>query len=446
MGIRGWLLAASLLGSFALPATAAAQPSSGALPTGGTVVAGTATIGAPTAVGVAIKQSSQSAAINWTSFDVGSSESVTIKAPSTSSVTLLSIVGEGASQIAGRVKSNGMVLLVDASGAELFTGSTLAGASVVISAPGISTQNFLAGNLVFNGTVNPDAAIVNGGSVKAKQGGAAVFLGPGVENTGKLSARLGEALMVSGECATIAQLGSGEAAVQITSPSTETPVAADGQILPAPITQSGRVAAAGGQIRMLASANAGVSQNVIENTGRVLAHTVGSTTGSIQMDDAGGAVSVNGRLAAIGGAGELGGSIELLADSSGEVLVGAQAILDASGAEGGGTIALGTTDARAAGGPGVAAPVSGSVDVEPGAVVTTNATKDGNGGHITALSIIETAFGGAASATGGPAGGNGGQIEISSEDTVNLFHSSLDVSAPSGNVGTILLDPAILIL
>lgn len=438
MRIRWWLLAASLLGSSVLPATAAAEPSSGAQPTGGAVVAGTATIGAPTAAGVVIKQSSQRAAINWASFDVGSSESVTIKAPSTSSVTLLSVVGEGASQIAGGVKSNGMVLLVDPSGAELFPGSTLSGASVVISAPGISMPNFVAGNLIFNGAVNPDAAIVNGGSVRAKQGGAAVLLGPGVENTGELTAHLGEALMISGVSATIAQWGSGDAVVQITSPSTETPVAADGQILPALITQSGRVVAAGGQIRILASANAGVSQNIIENTGLVLAHTVGSTARGIQMDGAGGAVSVDGRLAAVGGAGEVGGSIELLADSSSDVLVGAQAILKASGAEGGGTIALGTTDARAKGGPGVAAPASGSVDVAPGAIVTTNATEDGNGGQVAALSTTETAFGGTASARGGPAGGNGGLIEISSAGTLDLVDSSLDVSAPAGNVGTIL--------
>ena len=408
-------------------------------------MAGTATIGAPTAAGVVIKQSSQSAAINWTSFDVGSSEFVKIKAPSTSSVTLLTVVGGGASQIAGGVESNGMVLLVDGSGAELFPGSTLAGASVLISAPGISTQNFIAGNLVFNGAVNPDAAIVNGGSVKARQAGAAVLLGPGIENTGELTARLGDALMISGQSATISQLSSGDAAVDIMSPSTEPPVAADGQILPALVTQSGRVVAAGGQIRMLASANPRVSQNVIENTGRVVAHTVGSTTGTIQMDGAGGAVSVDGRLAAIGGAGELGGSIELLADSSNEVLVGAQANLDASGGQGGGTIALGTTKARAAGGPSITAPESSAVDVAPGAVVTTNATKDGNGGHITALSTTETAFGGNASATGGHVGGNGGQIEISSGGTVDLTDSSLDVSAPAGNVGTILLDPAILI-
>jgi filamentous hemagglutinin family protein len=443
--IRWWLLAASLLGSSALPATAAAQPSPGAQPTGGTVVAGTASIGAPRAGGVVIKQSSQRAAIDWTSFDVGSKESVEIKAPSGSSVTLLSVLGGDASQIAGSVKSNGVVLLVDASGAELFPGSTLAGASVLTGAPGISTQNFMAGNLVFDGAVNPDAAIVNGGSIKVRQAGAAVLLGPGIENRGEITARLGEALLISGQSATISQLNSGAAAVQITSPSTQAPVAADGQMLPAMITQSGSIEAAGGTIGMLASANSGVSQNVVENTGRVAADTVGSTTGSIQMDGSGGGVSVDGRVRAVGGAGELGGSIELLADSSNAVTVGAQAILDASGAGGGGTIALGTTEARAVGGPSVTAPVSSAVDVASGAGVTVDATTDGNGGHITALSTTETAFAGTASATGGPAGGNGGQIEISSAGTVDLTDSSLDVGAPAGSAGTILLDPAILI-
>jgi filamentous hemagglutinin family protein len=446
MRVRGWLLAVSLLGFSALPATAAAQPSSGAQPAGGTVVAGTASIGAATAAGVVIKQSSQRAAINWASFDVGSSVSVQIKAPSSSSVTLLSVTGGDASGIAGGVKSNGMVLLVDGSGVELYPGSTFAAASVLIAAPGISTQNFIAGNLVFNGAVNPGAAIVNGGSIKASEAGAVVLLGPGVENTGELTARLGEALMIGGQSATISQLDAGAAGVQITSPSTQVPVAADGQVLPALIDQSGSVVAAGGTVGMLASASPGVIQNVIGDSGRVAANTVGSTTGSIQMDGAGGAISVDGRVKAIGGAGELGGSIELLADNSNEVLVGPQAILNASGAEGGGTIALGTTTARAAGGPSVTAPTSSAVQIAPGAVVKTDATTDGNGGHITALSTTETAFAGTASATGGAAGGNGGQIEISSEGTVDLTGSSLNVGAPAGSAGTILLDPAILIL
>src|SRR6185312_15252457 len=66
---------------------AAAQPAPNARPTGGQVVAGSASISQNTAV-TAINQASQRAAIDWQSFNVGSQHTVNFNQPNASAVTL----------------------------------------------------------------------------------------------------------------------------------------------------------------------------------------------------------------------------------------------------------------------------------------------------------------------------------------------------------------------
>ena len=62
--------------SLVLALPAQAQPAPNARPTGGVVIAGSAAI-SQTANNTAINQSTQRAAVNWQSFDVGSQQSVT---------------------------------------------------------------------------------------------------------------------------------------------------------------------------------------------------------------------------------------------------------------------------------------------------------------------------------------------------------------------------------
>src|SRR5271166_5074704 len=83
---RNSLLASTALGAaflcmIGLPASA--QPAPNARPVGEQVVAGTATVGR-TSNATTINQSSQRAAINWHSFDVGGDQTVTFNQPSAS--------------------------------------------------------------------------------------------------------------------------------------------------------------------------------------------------------------------------------------------------------------------------------------------------------------------------------------------------------------------------
>ena len=117
-----------------------AQPAPNARPAGGAVVAGSAAI-SRSASNTRIDQSSQRAAIDWRSFDVGRQQSVTFAQPSASAVALNRVTGPDPSQIAGRIDANGQVVLVNQSGVNFYQGAQVNAAGVMVSAAGISNQN-----------------------------------------------------------------------------------------------------------------------------------------------------------------------------------------------------------------------------------------------------------------------------------------------------------------
>ena len=83
-------LQATTLLVLAFPTVAQLAPN--ARPVGGSVVAGTATI-ARSANATTINQSSQRAAIDWQSFDVGAKQAVTFNQPSTNAMALNRVIG-----------------------------------------------------------------------------------------------------------------------------------------------------------------------------------------------------------------------------------------------------------------------------------------------------------------------------------------------------------------
>src|ERR1700751_2889392 len=82
-----------LLTTAALLALGAAPAAGG--PAGGTVVGGTATIQGQGGPAVTVNQSSNSAIINWNTFNIGVNESVRFNQPGTSSVVLNRVTGGG---------------------------------------------------------------------------------------------------------------------------------------------------------------------------------------------------------------------------------------------------------------------------------------------------------------------------------------------------------------
>src|SRR5690349_5165550 len=403
--------AAALLLSFA----ANAQPAPNARPVGGSVVAGSAAI-SRTANDTRIDQSSQRAAIDWRSFDLGRQQSVTFAQPSPNAVALNRVTGPDPSEIAGRIDANGQIVLVNQSGVNFYQGAQVNAAGVMVSAAGISNKNFMAGRMVFDQPAHANAKISNAGTITVREAGLAAPVAPQVANAGTISAQLGHVVLAGAKTATLDLYGDGLLSLDVTNQVTEAPVGADGRKAAALVTNSGVVIADGGTVQLTARAADGVVQNLVQAGGKIRAATMGDRTGTIALNGVGGSIVVEGQLAAPGRApGTRGGTVEVVAD--GAVTLASTARINASGQTGGGTVAVGTTLARAQGGPGVAATRSAKkVTVQQGATIAADAKVDGNGGRVAVVSDPakgSTQMDGAISARGGPLGGDGGWVETS---------------------------------
>ena len=86
------------------------------LPTGGHVVAGSATIRAPSGNTLTINQNSSRAVVNWNNFSVGQPNAVNIMQPGSSAAILNRVTGATPSTIAGQINANGQVYLVNPNG------------------------------------------------------------------------------------------------------------------------------------------------------------------------------------------------------------------------------------------------------------------------------------------------------------------------------------------
>ena len=128
-----------------------------------------------------------------------------------------------------------------------------------------------------------------------------------------------------------------------------------------------------------------------------------------------------------------GGRIEITGDKVG--LLG-QARLDASGAAGGGGILVGG-DYQ---GKNPAVRNARITYIGKNARLSADAKTKGKGGRIIVWADDTTRYHGQISARGGAKGGDGGFVEVSGKRYL-AFRGEVDVAAPKGRAGTLLLDP-----
>ncbi|WP_026439206.1 two-partner secretion domain-containing protein, partial [Acidocella facilis] len=439
-----WLLASTALSAvLAHAAPARAQSlSSTATPQGGVVVGGNASITQATG-STTITQSSDRAAINWQSYNVGSNAQVTYVQPSSSAVTLNRVVSPDPSVIAGHISANGQLVLINQSGVVFTKGAEVNAQAILVSTSNISDSDFMAGKMAFTGTPNPGAKIVNDGKLTAGQAGLVGLVAPQVANNGIITARLGQVVLAGADAFTLDLYGDRLISLDVTKAVTQ--VDLKGKIVPALVTNKGLILADGGKITLTAADADGLISQLLQVGGTLRANSAEGQSGSISLQAVGGGINIAGNLLAQGHAvASSGGKIEAVA--SGTVAVAPHAVIDASGQAGGGTIALGTDLARAAqGASDTTAPRAAAVSIAAGAQIKANAVTKGDGGKVTMLSSQSTALQGTISTTGGTLGGNGGLVEISSDGVISLGGTVYD-TAINGQAGEILLDPQTLIV
>jgi fibronectin-binding autotransporter adhesin len=416
--------------TFAVSLSFGASSAAMAGPTGGVVVQGQGSISTPSTSQTVVNQSSQQLTLNWSSFNVGSNESVRFYQPSSSSVAFNRILGQSASQIFGQIDANGQVVLINPNGLLIGRTAQLNVSSLVVSSLDAIDFNAASGRYRFSATRNNPGAVVNEGTITAQSGGSVTLLGGSVSNSGTIIADYGTVNLAAGRMATLDLAGDGLLRLQVGAD-----LATNRDGVASAVENSGTVIADGGRVLLTASAVKNVFENLVNNTGIVRANRIDNSGGTIELLGPGGTVLSSGTLdASAGDAVSTGGSVAVLGDRVG--LLG-NAVVNVSGATGGGTALIGG-DTHGSN-PDVLD--ASQAYVSPGTTLNADAGETGDGGRVVVWSNDLTRYFGGLSARGGTLWGNGGFAEVSGKQSLE-FNGAANLTAPHGVWGTLLLDPS----
>ncbi|MDP4029117.1 MAG: filamentous hemagglutinin N-terminal domain-containing protein [Gallionella sp.] len=434
--------------ALALTGTPAHALDLGALPTGGSIAAGTAAI-SQTANALTVQQSSQRAAIDWQSFNIGSAATVNFNQPNANAVALNRITGNSATEIYGKLNANGQVFFSNPNGMLFAKGAQVNVGGILATTMSLGNEDFMAGNYRLT---NPGAgAIRNEGLINAL--GSAALIGNSVENAGQIVATT--VTLAAGNSVAVDLTGDGLIRARV-----------EDAALKASIENSGSIE--GAQITLTAGQAKDAIDRVVNNTGIIRATGLSMQGGVILLE--GGQTLNSGTLDAsasplappfakggLGGISGNGGTIQVLGNQVG-VMDGAT--ITANGAQNGGTILIGgdyqgklplplgdgegsnaqatyiapTATLSADGGILTPSPLAGEgwgEGVDNGV---------GNGGKIIVWADDTTRAYGSISARGGANSGNGGFIETSGH-YLDAAGIRIDATALNGKSGSWLLDP-----
>ena len=309
-------------------ALAQAAPAPTALPTGGQVAAGQATLSQQGAT-LTVNQSSGRAAIDWSTFNVGSQAQVNFAQPGSGSVTLNRVNDANPSQIFGRITSNGQVFLSNPNGVYFAPGARVDVGGLVATTHRIGLDDFMAGKTTFdrNGATG---SVINEGELRAALGGYIALLAPEVRNQGVIVANMGTVALAAGEAFELKFDGNNTLASLRVTPST----------IRALVDNRSAVLAPGGLVILSAQAVDAVQGGVIRNSGRIEATGLQQRGGRIVLD-ASDRIENTGTISADASAQGPAGSVSLQAPAivnNGTISARGDAVAPALG--NGGTIAL----------------------------------------------------------------------------------------------------------
>ena len=151
-----------------------------AAPQDGVVVGGQATIVQAGAV-TNIVQSTQRAAIDWTSFDIAKNETVNFQQPNASAVALNRILGNNPTAIYGQLNANGQVYLSNPNGMLFAPGAQINVAGLIATTSHVDPLAFMQTGLIStgerNGTINMQGSIFASGGLVEIKGATAINVG-----------------------------------------------------------------------------------------------------------------------------------------------------------------------------------------------------------------------------------------------------------------------------
>ena len=375
-----------------------------ALPTGGQVTAGSATIN-QTGNTLNINQASQKAALNWQTFNIGTNGTVNFVQPNSNAVALNRIGGNSASEIYGHLNANGQVFLMNPNGILFGRGSQVNVGGIVATTMQLGDADFLAGNYNFSNA--GVGSVANYGLINATN--SVALLGSDVSNQGSIFATT--ASLVSGNTVALDVSTDGLIRARVVDVAMQANIANSGDINATQVTLSA------GQAK-------DTLNRVVNNSGVIKATGFSSLNGEITLQ--GGTTLNSGTLDATSATGN-GGTVHMLGQHVGLIDSGS---IDVSGATGGGTILVGGDY------QGKNTSIENAEVTYVGAQTTlkADATQNGNGGKVIVWADDTTRAYGSISAKGG----SGGFVETSGKKVLDVA----GINVNTGVGGQWLLDPA----
>ena len=326
-------------------------------PTDGLVVKGQANI-TQSGASTIIDQGSARAVIDWRSFNINANEMVRFNQLSQSSVALNRITGGNPTAILGQLSANGRVFLVNPNGILFGQGAKIDVAGLVASTLTVNADDFMNGKNLFTQDLSKaNSYIVNQGDIRIADNGFCFLVAPGVRNEGTILAQLGKVVMASGNSLTLDFNGDGLMTYTLSGKVLDNVIGPDGKPMGVAVENTGKVSAKGGDIVMVGNAGKDVFSSVVNNSGIVEATSlsvkggtvtlsggeagIARNTGSIDVSAAeagakAGHVAIEGQYAgnfgtitAKGATDSNGGLVEL--NSSTHTLLGSDSKIDVSG-------------------------------------------------------------------------------------------------------------------
>src|SRR5271166_3267256 len=251
----------SYITSLAVALSSVLPPPAFANPTGGVVSAGQASI-SQSGTTLDITETSNKAVINWNGFNIAPGETTQFFQPSSSAIVLNRVNSNSATLIQGTLIANGNIIIINQNGVQFGAGATVDVNGLVATTANIGNSAFMnaAGPLNFNMPGNPNASIINNGTITAAQAGLVGLVAPNVVNNGIITAKLGRVQLASGDTATVDMYGDGLMEVAVSD-----------QVQSQLVANNGLIQADGGKIALTAAAGSQIVNSVINAQGTLQA-------------------------------------------------------------------------------------------------------------------------------------------------------------------------------
>ena len=189
-------------------------------------------------------------------------------------MTLNRVIGPDPSLINGQLNATGRITLINPSGVAFTGGAQVNVHSLIAATANVgNVQTFMAGGTVAfdRASANPDAAVINQGTITVKEGGLVGLVGPNAANHGVINARLGRVTIGGAETLTVDLAGDGLLGLQI-GPATKVVTRA---------ANTGTINAPGGSVSITAATARGAVEAITNVQGMVKATTVRIEGGAV---------------------------------------------------------------------------------------------------------------------------------------------------------------------